>query len=174
MKKVQLFAVLGVLLILADAHAGRRSFQGGCSGGNCSNGSCASGNCGAPQAAPQATQPVADCLNGQCQAPGDALAELNARRVSMGLKPYIHDPGLEAAAKSAATFRATHGIQGHVSGGDFQFLPPGTSCNAAGCGALPPHWGFQACCQHETKYTHAGAASVHGRDGRVYHHLFVR
>lgn len=105
----------------------------------------------------------------------DALSEVNAARARRGLPPYLRDPALTQAAQSAATYRARYRIAGHVSGGmgDFQFLPPGSTAGAAGCAALDPSWGFQACCQWE-RWTYAGAATVRGSDGRLYHHLFVK
>lgn len=105
----------------------------------------------------------------------DALPRVNADRAARGLPPFRPDPGLQAAAESAARYRATFRIAGHVGGGmgDFAFLPPGTQCDAAGCGALEPSWGFQACCKWDS-YSHAGAATVAGADGRAYHHIFVR
>lgn len=105
----------------------------------------------------------------------DALDEVNAARARRGLRPYLRDAGLTQAAQSAATYRATHRIFGHVSGGmgDFRFLPPGSHASAAGCGALEPSWGFRSCAMFES-WTYAGAATVRGADGRLYHHLFVR
>ena len=102
----------------------------------------------------------------------DALDEVNVVRVRAGLRPFIRDEGLTKAATGAAMFRAERLIEGHSSN-DFAFVPAGSSADAAGCGAMDASWGFRACCTHEN-WTYAGAASVRGRDGRVYHHLFVR
>jgi len=105
----------------------------------------------------------------------DALDEVNQARAARGLPPYARDPNLTAAALAAARYRASVLLAGHVMSGrgDFQFLPAGTSAAAAGCAALEPSWGFQACAQFE-RWTYAGAAWVIGRDGRRYSHLFVR
>lgn len=102
----------------------------------------------------------------------EALADLNRQRAQRGMRPYIEDPLLTQAAQAAASFRASRGMEGHT-GNDFQFVPGGTSAQAAGCAAWPPSMGFGACCCFEG-WTYAGAATVIGRDGRAYHHLFVR
>lgn len=105
----------------------------------------------------------------------DALEEVNAARAQRGLRPFIRDDGLTVGAMAVASYRATHGIRGHVQrpSSDFAFLPPGVDCNAAGCGALDPSWGWGSCCTYE-RWTHAGAAYAWGADGRRYMHLFVR
>ena len=103
---------------------------------------------------------------------GDALEEVNAARAARGLRPFVRDESLTVAARLAASFRAAHRIAGHTDN-DFRFLPSGASARAAGCGALEPSWGFRACCVYES-WTYAGAATVRGSDGRLYHHLFVR
>lgn len=105
----------------------------------------------------------------------DALDEVNAARARRGLPPFARDPGLTAAAVAAADYRATYRIAGHVSGGmgDFAFLPPGCTADAAGCGALEPSWGWGSCCTYES-YQAAGAAVTMGADGKRYMHLFVR
>lgn len=104
-----------------------------------------------------------------------ALAQVNAQRAARGLPPYREDPSLTAAAMAAADYRAAYRIAGHVGGGmgDFAFLPPGATADAAGCGALEPSWGFAACCVYES-YQYAGAARVMGADGRFYNHIFVK
>jgi hypothetical protein len=102
----------------------------------------------------------------------DALDEVNAKRSSLGLKPYIKDPKLALAAVNCARYRAANLIRGHTD--DFAFLPAGSNCNTAGCGALTPDWGWQSCCDDESQWTYAGAAWVMGSDGRRYMHLFVR
>lgn len=105
----------------------------------------------------------------------DALAEVNAKRASRGLRPYQFDAGLTQAARACAQHRADRLMFGHVMGGmgDFQFVPPGTRCDATGCAAYPPSMGFLACAVYDN-YRYAGAATVIGRDGRAYHSLFVR
>ncbi len=105
----------------------------------------------------------------------DALDEVNAARAARGLPPFARDPALTAAAQAAADYRAMYRVSGHVSGGmgDFGFLPPGTTADAAGCGALPPAFGWGTCCTYEN-YQSAGAAVTMGPDGRRYMHLFVR
>src|SRR6185312_753535 len=102
----------------------------------------------------------------------DALAEVNAKRAARGLPGFVADPALTQAAQAAAAFRATNRIEGHTSN-DVAFLPPGSAAHAAVCAAIDSSWGFLSCCQWE-RWTYAGAASVVGSDGKVYHHLFVR
>lgn len=102
----------------------------------------------------------------------DALAEVNRQRAARGLRPYVNDPLLNAAARACAAFRAAHWIHGHTNS-DFAFLPPGAHATSAGCAALEPSWGFAACCVYDN-YTYAGAAWVMGSDGRRYNHIFVR
>ncbi len=102
----------------------------------------------------------------------DALDTVNAQRAQRGLPAYERDDALTVAAEQAATFRAHHGLFGHT-GNDFVFLPAGVSADAAGCAAYPPSMGFMACATYES-YRYAGASTVIGRDGRAYHHLFVR
>jgi len=102
----------------------------------------------------------------------DALAEVNAKRAARGLPGFVADPALTQAAQAAAVFRAANRIEGHTSN-DFAFLPAGAAANAAGCAAVDSSWGFLSCCQWE-RWTYAGAASVVGSDGKVYHHLFVK
>jgi uncharacterized protein YkwD len=101
-----------------------------------------------------------------------ALDDVNRQRAARGLPAYVRDDGLEQAALAAASYRAAHGIRGHT-GNDFAFLPQGSSAPAAGCAAVDASWGFLSCCRFEN-WTFAGAASVTGADGLVYHHLFVR
>lgn len=104
----------------------------------------------------------------------DGMDEVNAARAARGLRPFVRDAGLTAAAEAAANFRAQHRIAGHVTGGqgDFGFLPPGSTASAAGCGALAPSWGWGTCCTYEN-HRYAGAAVVYGQDGKRYMHLFV-
>jgi hypothetical protein len=102
----------------------------------------------------------------------DALDELNAMRAARGLRPYIRDNNLTRAAIGAALYRAERRIFGHCPN-DFVHVPNGSSASAAGCAAYPAEDGFLACCMFDS-YTYAGAYSVKGADGRMYHHLFVR
>lgn len=196
-------ALAGLFVADAEGGPFRRRVQssGGCSqsAGGCS--SCASG---APATSYKSGSPFASgssCASGSCsvQPSGtaaayamlagvttgattgeatDALAEVNAKRAARGLRPFAHDPLLTAAAERCAAFRANYrhpngavGLFGHTSN-DFAFLQ-GASASAAGCAAYPASYGFLACCVYEN-YTYAGAASVMGADGRMYHHLFVR
>jgi hypothetical protein len=101
----------------------------------------------------------------------DAIDAVNAQRAARGLPPFVEDPALTQAAVAAAQYRADRLMAQHTTN-DFVFLPAGTACNTAGCGASNPGDGFRACCTEEA-WTHAGAASVRGRDGRLYHHIFV-
>lgn len=105
----------------------------------------------------------------------EALAEVNAYRAKRGLKPFIEDPGLTAAAKGAADYRARFHLFGHTEGGmgDFRFVPAGTKADAAGCAAYPARYGWMSCCADDN-YTYAGAAWALGSDGKRYMHLFVR
>ncbi len=102
----------------------------------------------------------------------DFLAEVNAKRASRGLRPYIHDHNLTIAAQGAAQFRAQNGMFGHTSN-DFAFLPRGASAASAGCAAYPASFGWMSCDVYDN-YTYAGAYAVTGRDGKRYMHLFVR
>lgn len=102
----------------------------------------------------------------------DALIEVNTARIQRRLPPFVPDPGLTAAAKACADYRAANLIRGHTRN-DFQFLPMGTRASAAGCAALTPDWGWQSCCSWE-RWQFAGAAVTMGRDGRRYMQLFVR
>lgn len=102
----------------------------------------------------------------------DALKEVNDKRATMGLKPFLKDKLLTEGALACAKERAKFGIHGHLSS-DFDYLPKGASATAAGCGALEPDWGWGTCCYTEN-YTYAGAAWVMGSDGRRYMHIFVR
>lgn len=109
-------------------------------------------------------------LSGSASA-DDALAVVNAQRAARGLPAFLPDPGLQLAAERAAAHRAASLMFAHTVN-DFQFLPPGCSADAAGCAAYPASYGFMACATYD-RYTYAGAASVLGRDGKTYHHLFV-
>jgi hypothetical protein len=102
----------------------------------------------------------------------DALDEVNATRATRGLRPFVRDDNLTAAAATCAEFRAARLIAGHTSN-DFAALPAGTSAASAGCGAWEPGTGWGTCCTYES-YTYAGAAYAMGRDGKRYMHLFVR
>jgi hypothetical protein len=102
----------------------------------------------------------------------EALDEVNAARAARGLRPFIHDANLTAAAAACAEFRAARLIAGHTSN-DFAALPAGASASASGCAAWSPGDGWGACCTYEG-YTYGGAAYATGRDGRRYMHLFVR
>lgn len=101
----------------------------------------------------------------------DALDQVNAQRAARGLPPFARDHGLALGAQAAAAHRASARMFGHTAN-DFAFLPPGARASAAGCAAYPAHYGFMACCTYD-RAIYAGAASVPGPDGRVYHHLFV-
>ena len=112
------------------------------------------------------------CRSCRCAGPKDALDQLNAQRKARGLRPYLRDDGLTRAAKGAAKYRAERLMDGHTRN-DFSAVPPGSHASAAGCAAWPASMGFGSCCCYET-WRYAGAASCRGRDGRIYHHLFVR
>lgn len=106
----------------------------------------------------------------------DALGEVNAKRATRGLRPYIRDEGLTQAARAAARYRADRLMFGHVADtnlGDFRFLPPGVKAASAGCAAYPAHMGWLSCDIWEAN-TYAGAAWALGRDGKRYMHIFVR
>ncbi len=105
-------------------------------------------------------------------ASGDGLDELNAKRATRGMRPYIRDAGLTAAAFACAEYRARHLTFGHTSN-DFGFLPPGVRADSAGCAAYPESYGWLSCEMWES-HSHAGAAWVMGRDGRRFMHVFIR
>lgn len=102
----------------------------------------------------------------------DALAEVNAKRASRGLRPFVRDEALTQGARACAQFRANNWLFGHTSN-DFAFLPPGARAISGGCAAYPASYGWLSCCTWEN-HTYAGAAYVTGRDGKRYMHLFVR
>jgi hypothetical protein len=101
----------------------------------------------------------------------DALAEVNAKRASRGLRPYLRDEGLTAAARACAQHRAAHLMFGHTAN-DFAFVPAGTRCDATGCAAYPASYGWLSCGIWDN-YTRAGAAWAMGRDGKRYMHLYL-
>ena len=117
----------------------------------------------------------AQTVAGPTGEPSDSLAEVNAKRAARGLPPYTFDPLLTQAAMSCATYRASRGISGHVmhGSGDFQFLPLGATADAAGCAAVDASWGFLAC-EVYGSYRFAGAATVRGANGILFHHLFLK
>lgn len=102
----------------------------------------------------------------------DALAEVNAARASRGLRPFLRDDGLMAAAESAARWRAARRVSGHTSN-DFGHVPAGSHADAAGCAAWEPSMGWGSCCAYED-WAYAGAGIAIGADGLRYMHLFVR
>jgi hypothetical protein len=102
----------------------------------------------------------------------DALAEVNAARAARGLRPFIRDAALTAAAQACAKYRAERRIAGHTSN-DFAFVPSGALAQSAGCAAWPPHLGWGSCCYLEN-WTYAGASFAIGGDGLRYMHIFVR
>lgn len=102
----------------------------------------------------------------------EALAEVNAKRATRGLPPYIYDEGLTVAASAAASHRARHLIFGH-SANDFNFLPSGSTAASAGCAAYPASYGWLSCDIWERNH-YAGAAWAAGRDGKRYMHIFIR
>src|SRR5262245_44582457 len=55
-----------------------------------------------------------------------ALAEVNALRAARGLRPYVEDRALTAAARAAASYRASFLLEGHTQD-DFAFLPSGAT-----------------------------------------------
>ncbi len=118
------------------------------------------------------TVPCPDACPANAATSGDGLGEVNAKRAARGLKPYIRDEGLTAAARGAAEYRAARLMFGHTAN-DFQFLPAGFSADAAGCAAYPPAYGWMSCAIYDN-YSHAGAVWVMGSDGKRYCHLFVR
>lgn len=195
-------AVVAVLALAAPAEAGRLfRHRGGCSGGSCGSAQSSSSfqqsysyqsavvapvapacpqaaptvcpKCGCPLECPKCHEKAMP-KGAKAEVP-DILIVVNEQRSRRGLRPFLRDDGLTAGAWACARYRATYRIRGHVQGGmgDFQFLPAGCNASAAGAGALEPSWGFQACCVDSTAQ-YAGAASVAGNDGLVYHTIFVR
>ena len=113
---------------------------------------------------------------GTARADEAALAEVNAKRASRGLPPFVYDEGLTQAAEACAKYRAERLMFGHAMDhplGDFRFLPRGVRAASAGCAAYPDRYGWMSCCTND-RYRFAGAAWVRGRDGKRYMHLFVR
>jgi hypothetical protein len=158
--------LIALFVLSAEASAGRRGRT--CASCGASDGGYAVGSTWAPPANSGNVPATAT----QCDPGDDALAEVNARRARRGLRAFIRDEGLTAAAIRAAQYRATYRIAGHSSN-DFAFLPAGSLASAAGCAAWEPSWGWGSCCSEEN-WTYAGASWAMGSDGRRYMHLFVR
>lgn len=145
-----------VLALVSDASAiGRRRMQSAC--------------VPCQQSSPVAYAQVGGTVS---VAGGDALDQVNALRSARGLPAFVRDDGLVKGALACAVHRASNRIHGHTSN-DFAFLPPGSSASVGGCSAVESSWGFLSCAMWD-RYTYAGAASVMGSDGLVYHQLFVR
>jgi hypothetical protein len=115
-------------------------------------------------AAAQIARPVGGAQN--------AMAEVNAARAARGLRPFVEDPELTAAAMQCADFRAARLMAGHTIS-DFSALRPGVSASASGCAAWPAWMGWGSCCW-EDDYLEAGAAFTVGPDNLRYMHIFVR
>ena len=176
------------LTFLAEVDAGGGCRRRGCSNGGCSSGGCSMGSgyvsyggCSQSGCTIGGAQPVGEVktrIDSPASIPSssgsdDALNEVNAARAARGLRPFINDPGLNAAALACAKQRCARHIDGHLPESDFRYLPSGTNAGAAGCGALDPSWGWGTCCTYDS-YTYGGAAWVMGSDGKRYMHLFVR
>lgn len=178
----RIVCILGsfILLALSSAPAEAGPFRGRaraqpavstCQAGSCStnftvsstsSNSCANGVCTLSTSSASTVVTVASAT---------ALDEVNAKRAARGLRPFVHDPALTAAAERCAAFRAERRLFGHT-GNDFGFLG-GARASAAGCAAYEAHYGWLSCCTYDS-YTYAGAAFVVGADGKRYMHLFVR
>ena len=102
----------------------------------------------------------------------EALDEVNAKRATMGLRPFIRDDKLTEGAAKICVYLAAKLSANHTSN-DFAFLPPGSSASAGGLGAGTPDWGWISCCYREN-WKYAGAAWAWGRDGKRYNYIFVR
>ena len=106
----------------------------------------------------------------------DALDEVNAKRATRGLRPYIRDEGLTIAARACAKYRAERHMFGHAMDhpiGDFRFLPKGVTAASAGCAAYPASYGWLSCDIWEPN-RYGGAAWWPGTDGKRYMHLYIR
>jgi len=102
----------------------------------------------------------------------EPLADINAQRAARGLRAYVEDEGLTKAARACAEYRAARRMAGHTAS-DFDFLPAGVRSPCAGCAAWPADMPFGAC-EVFGDWKYAGAASVRGPDGLLYHHAFYR
>lgn len=102
----------------------------------------------------------------------EALDEVNAKRASMGLRPFARDDGLTIGAAKCAAYLAARLMSDHTSN-DFAFLPDGSRASAGGLGVADTSWGWISCCYREN-WTTAGAAFVVGSDGRRYMYIFVK
>lgn len=93
------------------------------------------------------------------------------------MRPYLRCPGLSQAALSCAKFRAKVRCHGHVPHGmgDFQFVPQGYHCEAAGAEAGGQNYptGFWTCAMYDN-YQFAGAARAFDENGDQFMSLFVR
>lgn len=119
----------------------------------------------APATITSPAQPAAGVADGS-----DALDEVNAKRASRGLRPYIRDANLTEGARRLAAARAGGLVFGHLQN-DFAYIPGSAACT--GCAAYPPSYGWMSCAVYDN-YTYAGAAWVMGRDGKRYMHLCLR
>ena len=163
MRRFALAALLLLVLVSSASAQGRRSRRGWSNNQGWTEVASGTVMTMAPtQSASSSTTPGSD----------DALDEVNAKRATMGLRPFVKDPLLTQAALACAKERAARHCHGHLPS-DFAYLPPGGQAAAAGCGALEDSWGWGTCCYTEN-YTYAGAAWVRGSDGLRYMHIFVR
>ena len=145
-------------------------------GGSCQ--ACQTGQCEvvtqAPMPAVTTTTTTFATASNNSNGSDDALAEVNAKRATKGLRPLLPDPLLTQGALACAKQRAARHISGHLPESDFSYLPSGGHATAAGCGALEDSWGWETCCYDDPKYTYCGAAWVRGSDGLRYMHVMVR
>jgi len=107
-----------------------------------------------------------------------AMERVNSKRATRGLRPFVEDPVLTAAAQKCADYRAANNIYGHSR--DFDWIPPGHPHGPAGCEGFAC-WdvattqlfgGWGSCCEDEN-WTHAGAGMVI-RNGHCFMELIVR
>ena len=96
-----------------------------------------------------------------------AIDEVNYWRKKNGLRPFVEDKKLSAAAQHKAEYRAARLLKdGHQ----------GPACPAGcreGTGEARPSWGWLTCVMEETG-SHAGAGVAIGPDGERYMVLIVR
>ena len=99
---------------------------------------------------------------------GNALDELNKRRVRAGLPAYKPDAQLQAAAERSASAQARSGAMYHC-------LHIG-SRSGVGYGSSydPTGKRFNTCYAFSPQAGYAGAAAVVGRNGQTYYALDIR
>lgn len=99
---------------------------------------------------------------------GNALEQLNKRRVKAGLPAYKADAKLQAAAERSAQRQSKYGAMQHCCHIGSR---SGVGC---GSGSDPKGYRFNTCYAFNYGGGYAGAAAVVGRNGQTYYALDIR